>query len=211
MGKLQTINRLTKTRALAIVRTDSLTRGREIAQGCLDGKIDCLEISYTLSNAGEMIQGLKKIFVEQLIVGAGTVLDEATARLAVLSGAQFIIAPNFSKEVAKMCNQYQIPYAPGCASVTEAVEAMRYGATFIKAFPISDFYGPKLLKVFKTPIPSMPILISGGITLENLSTYLEYGADCLAFGSLLTKGTKEDITENAKRISRSIHSAVISF
>ena len=72
-------------------------------------------------------------------MGAGTVLDAETARLAILKGAKFIIAPNFSKEVARLCNRYQIPYAPGCTTITEMVEAMEVGASFIKAFPISNF------------------------------------------------------------------------
>lgn len=74
------------------------------------------------------------------------------------------------------------------------------GAAFIKAFPISDFYGPKLVKVFKTPIPDMPILASGGITLENLHIWLENGVEVCGFGGLLTNGTTEEIAENARKI-----------
>ena len=133
-------------------------------------------------------------------MGAGTVLDAETAHLAILKGAKFIIAPNFSKEVARLCNRYQIPYAPGCTTITEMVEAMEVGASFIKAFPISNFYGPELVSVLKTPIPVMPILASGGITLDNLSDWIKKGTECCGFGGLLTKGTSEEITENAKKI-----------
>jgi 2-dehydro-3-deoxyphosphogluconate aldolase/(4S)-4-hydroxy-2-oxoglutarate aldolase len=80
------------------------------------------------------------------------------------------------------------------------VEALSLGAAFIKAFPISDFYGEKLVKVFKTPIPDMPILASGGITLDNLHIWLENKVDVCGFGGLLTKGSSEDIAENAKKI-----------
>ena len=91
-------------------------------------------------------------------------------------------------------------FAPGCTSVTEAVTGLEYGAAFIKAFPISDFYGPKMVSVFKTPIPFMPILASGGITLDNLNDYVKRGVDCCGFGGLLTKGTTEEIAANAKKI-----------
>ena len=127
-------------------------------------------------------------------------LDGETARHAVLHGAQFIIAPTYNEEVARVCNRYQIPYAPGCTSLTEAVNALSIGAAFIKAFPISDFYGPKLVKVFKTPIPDMPILASGGIDLENLETWIDNGVDVCGFGGLLTKGNSKEIAENATRI-----------
>lgn len=200
MQKINITKRIADTGAMAIVRVETIERGYEIAQGCLDGGIDCLEISYTLPNAGEVISALKKKFGDKLVVGAGTVLDSETARHAILSGAQFIIAPNLSKDVAIVCNRYQIPYAPGCTSVTEAINGLEYGAAFIKAFPISDFYGPKLVSVFKTPIPTMPILASGGINLNNLEYYVKNGVDCCGFGGLLTKGSSEEIAENARKI-----------
>lgn len=200
MQKINITKRIADTGAMAIVRVETIERGYEIAQGCLDGGIDCLEISYTLPNAGEVISALKKKFGDKLVVGAGTVLDSETARHAILFGAQFIIAPNLSKDVAIVCNRYQIPYAPGCTSVTEAINGLEYGAAFIKAFPISDFYGPKLVSVFKTPIPTMPILASGGINLNNLEDYVKNGVDCCGFGGLLTKGSSEEIAENARKI-----------
>ena len=88
--------------------------------------------------------------------------------------------------------------------MTEAVKGLEYGAAFIKAFPISDFYGPKLVSVFKTPIPFMPILASGGINLDNLATYVKNGVDCCGFGGLLTKGSAADIAENARRSKPSL-------
>lgn len=210
MQKIEITKRIADTGAMAIVRVETIERGYEIAQGCLDGGIDCLEISYTLPNAGEVISALKEKFGNQLVVGAGTVLDSETARHAILAGAQFIIAPNLSTEVAIICNRYQIPYAPGCTSISEAITGLDYGAAFIKAFPISDFYGPKLVSVFKTPIPTMPILASGGINLDNLSDYISKGVDCCGFGGLLTKGSSSDITENAKKIKKIIDETRLS-
>ncbi len=193
MQKMEITRRMYEAGALAVVRAETLERASEIAEGCIKGGVPVMEMSFTLNNAGEK-------YGDDLIVGAGTVLDAETARHAVLCGAQFVIAPNYDEGVAKVCNRYQIPYAPGCTSVTEAVNALSMGAAFIKAFPISDFYGPKLAKVFKTPIPTMPIMASGGINLENLETWLESGADVCGFGGLLTKGTSEDIAANAKKI-----------
>lgn len=200
MQKIEITHKIAECGAMAIVRVETIERGIEIAQGCLDGGINVLEISYTLPNAGEFIAALRHHFKDELIVGAGTVLDSETARMAILNGAQFVIAPNLSKEVATLCNRYQIPYAPGCTSITEAVQGLEYGAAFIKAFPISDFYGAKLVSVFKTPIPYMPILASGGINLNNLSDYIKKGVDCCGFGGLLTKGSRDEIAKNAKDI-----------
>lgn len=190
--------------AMVVARVETIERGKEIARGCLSGGVDVIEISYTLPNAGEVIAALRSEFGEQITVGAGTVLDSETARDAILKGAEFIIAPTLSEDVATICNRYQIPYAPGCATVTEAVHALELGAAFIKCFPISDFYGPKLVSVFKTPIPTMPILASGGINLDNLADYVQRGADCCGLGGLLTKGSESEIALNASQVRKII-------
>lgn len=196
---MNTTKKMVESGALAIVRAD-VERACEIADGLIKGGVPVMEMSYTFNTAGDVIKALKEKYGEALVVGAGTVLDSETARHAILNGAEFIIAPNYDEGVAKMCNRYQIPYAPGCTSLTEAVNGLTAGAAFIKAFPISDFYGPKLVKVFKTPIPDMPILASGGINLDNLSQWLENGVDVCGFGGLLTKGTSEEIATNASKI-----------
>lgn len=199
MRKMNTTKKMVESGALAIVRAD-VERACEIADGLIKGGVPVMEMSYTFNTAGDVIKALKEKYGEALVVGAGTVLDSETARHAILNGAEFIIAPNYDEGVAKMCNRYQIPYAPGCTSLTEAVNGLTAGAAFIKAFPISDFYGPKLVKVFKTPIPDMPILASGGINLDNLSQWLENGVDVCGFGGLLTKETSEEIATNASKI-----------
>ena len=204
MKKMNVTRRMYETGALAIVRAETFERACEIAQGCMDGGVPVLEMSYTLNNAGDIIRQLKAKYKDDLCVGAGTVLDAETARHAILNDADFIIAPNYDQGVAEMCNRYQIPYAPGCTTMSEAVVASSAGAAFIKAFPISDFYGPKLINVFKTPIPQMPILASGGINLDNLSQWVMNGCDVCGFGGLLTKGSKEEITANAKQIRKII-------
>lgn len=204
MYKAEITQRIKDTGIMAIVRVDNNTRADEIAQGCLDGGVDVLEISYTLPTAGRRIEYLNEKFGDQLLVGAGTVLDTETARLAILSGAKFVIAPTFNKEVALLCNRYQVPYMPGCTSVTEMVEAMEYGAAFIKLFPIANFFGPEIAKVVKTPIPNMPILTSGGVTVGNAKEWIKNGADCLGVGTLLTKGSSLEIKENAMQLRNAI-------
>lgn len=204
MFKADIVNRMERTGAMAVVRVESLERGFEVAQGCLDGGIDVLEISYTTPNAGEIITELKKRFGDTLLVGAGTILDSETARIAILAGAEFIFAPNLSEEVAVLSNRYQIPYVPGCTSITEVVRALELGASYIKAFPISNFYGPSLGKVFSTPLPNLPLLGSGGATIENIPEWINNNVHVIGFGGLLTSGTQEEITNNARLIKEKI-------
>ena len=117
-----------------------------------------------------------------------------------MSGAQFIVANCGSDEVAELCNLYQIPYAPGCTTMTEANHALAKGAAFIKCFPISNVYGPSLVGLFKTPTPWMPLMASGGINLDNLAEWVSKGIDAAGMGSLLTKGSSEDIAKNAAAV-----------
>lgn len=204
MFKNRVLNRIEATGIMAIVRVETEERAYEIADGCIKGGVDVLEISFTLPNAGDVIKALTKKYGDQLLVGAGTVLDSETARLAIMSGAKFIIAPNFSEDVCKISNRYQIPYAPGCTSVTEMLHAMEAGASIIKAFPISNQYGPKLVSILKTPIPFMPIMASGGVTLDNITEWFKNGVDCVGVGGLLTKGSSDEISKNAQILTQKI-------
>src|SRR5699024_2260417 len=119
MQYLDTLNRIVDNVVLAVVRVDDIERGYEIADGCLEGGVEVIEISYSNKNAGGVIKDLKTKYTSQMFIGAGRVLDGETARPAILSGAEFIIAPMFNEDVAKICNRYQIPYMPGCTTYTE--------------------------------------------------------------------------------------------
>lgn len=200
MGRAETIVRIKETGIFAVVRVETIERGLEIAEGCLNGGVDVMEISYTNSNAGDVIKAIKEKFGNKICIGAGTVLDATTARLAIMNGAEFMVAPNFDPDVQEICNLYQIPYGPGCTSYSESLNALKAGASFIKAFPISNYYGPNLAKVFKVPCPQIPVLASGGITSENVKEWVGNGAEALGVGGLLTKGSAEDIAKNAKML-----------
>lgn len=200
MLKAETTLRIYETGLMAVVRVETVERGIEVAKGCLAGGIDVMEISYTNNNAGEVIRGIKAEFGSTMLVGAGTVLEGTTARLAIMDGAEFIIAPTYDQDVQEICNLYQIPYAPGCTSYSEMMEALKKGAAFVKAFPISNYYGPSMAKVIKVPVPNTPVLASGGANLENLHVWFENGVDCVGLGGLLTTGTSEKIAENARKL-----------
>ena len=200
--KAEVTERLYDTCAFAVVRVPTVERGLEIADGLLRGGVPAMEISYTLPNAGEVISGIQDRFGDDMLVGAGTVMEAATARLAIMAGSEFVVSNMESEEVARVCNLYQVPYAPGCTTVTEAVKGLEMGAAFIKCFPISNTYGPQLVGLFKTPTPWMPLMASGGINLENLAEWVRAGVDTCGMGSLLTKGSAGEIAANAAEVRR---------
>ena len=207
MGRAETVCRMKKTGIMAVVRVDTIERGLEIAKGCYEGGVDVIEISYTNPIAGDVIAAIKKEYGDKMCIGAGTVLDATTARLAIMSGAEFFVAPNFDPDVQEMCDLYQIPYGPGCTTYSESLNALKAGASFIKAFPISNYYGPSLAKVFKVPCPQVPILASGGVNVENVGEWVKNGAEVLGVGGLLSKGSWEEIASNAKQLRDAFETA----
>lgn len=204
LQKAEVTRRLADGWAFAVVRPESPERALEIAGGCLAGGVDALEVSFTAPCAVQAIEAVTARYGDRLLVGAGTVMDEATARMAQMTGARFVVSNCLSEAVAATCNRYQLPYAPGCTSVTEAVRALELGAAFVKCFPISNVYGPSLVGLFKTPTPWMPLMASGGVTLENLPEWLDAGVDCCGFGSLLAKGAPDEIAANARAVRAAV-------
>lgn len=204
LQKAEVTQRLADGWAFAVVRPETPARALEIAEGCLAGGVDALEVSFTSPCAIQAIEAVAERLGDRVLVGAGTVMDEATARLAQMAGARFVVSNCLSEAVAATCNRYQLPYAPGCTSVTEAVRALELGAAFVKCFPISNVYGPSLVGLFKTPTPWMPLMASGGVTLENCPEWLGAGVDCCGFGGLLAKGAVNEIAANAHAIRAAV-------
>lgn len=187
---------------MAVVRADSEEQAVKIAEACILGGISSIEITFTVKNADKVISLLKEKFTsKELIVGAGTVLDSETARIAILAGAEYIVSPGFDLETAKLCNRYQIPYMAGCMTITEIIKAMEAGVDIIKLFPGSA-YGPGIVKDIKAPLPQAPIMPTGGVSLDNVDKWIKNGCVAVGVGGSLIEGAKTgdyaSITEKAK-------------
>ena len=153
LKKSEILNKITEIGIVAVVRSETIAEGIRISKACVEGGA-AIEVTYTVPGATEVIKALKEEFTpDQLVISAGTVLDAATARIAILAGAEFIVSPAFDEETAKLCNLYQVPYMPGCMTITEMTKAMQYGSNIIKLFPGSAF-GPSFVKAVKAPLPS---------------------------------------------------------
>lgn len=200
MKKFKILQHLLASRLIGIIRADNQADAFKLAEACIEGGMTSLEISFTTPGTLEVIKALSERFGDQILIGAGTVLDTETARLAILAGAQFILAPNLNAEVIRLCNRYQVVFMPGVASATEAVQALEAGADIIKIFP-SDAYGPAYLKAIGAPLPQAPLMPSGGVTLDNLATWFANGAILVSIGGNITAPGKQGdfaaVTANA--------------
>ena len=136
------------------------------------------------------------------MIGAGTVLDVATANEAILAGAQFIVSPHFDARISSVCNRYAIPYLPGCGSVTEIVTAMENGADVVKLFP-GGLLGASFIKDVHGPLPFAEMMPSGGVSIDNLDQWIAAGAWAVGVGSALTKDVATAGYESVEVIAKS--------
>jgi 2-dehydro-3-deoxyphosphogluconate aldolase/(4S)-4-hydroxy-2-oxoglutarate aldolase len=131
---------------VAVVRAESSEQAFKIADACIKGGVAAIEITFTVPGAADTIKDLVNTYKSgEIIIGAGTVLDPETARIAILAGAQYIVSPCINLETIKLCNRYQIPVMPGAATIKEIVEAMEAGADIVKVFP-GETLGPAFVK-----------------------------------------------------------------
>ncbi len=191
MIKQTILEHLAKTGVVAVVRAETPGEAVKIAEACIQGGVDAIEVTFTVPAAHQVIEALGARFsAKDLLIGAGTVLDPETARIAILAGARFIVGPSFSADTAKLCNRYQIPYLPGALTVTEIVTAMEAGCDVVKLFPGSAF-GPSYVKAVKGPLPQVNLMPTGGVTLENTREWIKNGAFAVGVGSELTGPAKK--------------------
>lgn len=203
MKKFEILSRISKVGVVAVVRADNEAQGAEIAKACIKGGIPAIEVTFTVPRAEQLIYRLSQQFTEdELIIGAGTVLDSETARIAILNGAQYIVSPGFDLATAKLCNRYGIPYLAGCMTITEIITAMEAGVDIVKVFPGSA-YGPDFIKAIKGPLPQANIMPTGGVSLDNVEQWIKNGCIAVGVGGDLTAPAKtgdyEKVTELAKQ------------
>jgi len=210
MKKFEILNQLTDVGVVAVIRAENETEAIEISKACLAGGVKGIELTFTVPGADHVIRALTKEFGNEMLIGAGTVLDSETARIAILAGANYIISPGFDSETAKLCNRYQIPYMPGCMTITEMVHAMEVGCDIIKLFPGSAF-GPDFVKAVKGPLPQINIMPTGGVNIDNAHQWIKAGCVAVGAGSDLTGPAKTGdyaaVTELAKQFVAKVKAA----
>lgn len=209
--KLQTLSKITECGLVAVVRAENSEQAIKIADACAAGGVAAIEITFTVPGAAKVIEDLAKVYQSgEIIIGAGTVLDSETARIAILAGAQYVVSPSINLETIKLCNRYQIPVMPGAATIKEIVEAMEAGADIIKVFP-GEAFGPSFVKAVKGPLPQAPLMPTGGVGLDNVAEWIKAGCVAVGAGGNLTGGAKtgdyQAITATAKQFIEKIRAA----
>jgi 2-dehydro-3-deoxyphosphogluconate aldolase/(4S)-4-hydroxy-2-oxoglutarate aldolase len=173
-----------ETGLIAILRANSSEQLIAAAEAVRAGGVRAIEVTMTTPGALRVIEEAARRFGDEILFGAGTVLDSQTARAAILAGAAFLVTPTLSRKVIKLARRYSVPIMPGCYTPTEMLEAWEAGADMIKFFPASTG-GPAMLKAILAPLPQLEIIPVGGVTLENAAEFMRNGAAALGVGGEL--------------------------
>lgn len=204
MDKLETLSRIKSCGLVAVVRAKDEAEAERITEACIEGGVAAIELTFTVPKAHRLIEHMadKYALNGDIIIGAGTVLDSETARIAVLSGAQYVVSPHLDESILRLCARYRIACMPGVFTPTEAVRALELGADILKIFP-GDIATPKFIRALHGPLPQAQMMPSGGVSLENAADWIAAGAVALGAGGSLTGSVKDGdfaaITEKAKK------------
>jgi 2-dehydro-3-deoxyphosphogluconate aldolase/(4S)-4-hydroxy-2-oxoglutarate aldolase len=193
-----------------VIRANNPDQAARIAEACALGGVAAVEITFTVPGATGVIEHLAKRSLGQILLGAGTVLDPETARIAILAGAQFVVGPALDPETARLCNRYQVPYIPGAGTIGEVIAAMECGADIVKVFP-GEILGPSFVKAVKGPLPQASLMPTGGVSVENVGDWIKAGSVAVGVGGNLTAGAKTgdfaSITQLARQFVEKIKEA----
>ncbi|MBE3573390.1 MAG: bifunctional 4-hydroxy-2-oxoglutarate aldolase/2-dehydro-3-deoxy-phosphogluconate aldolase [Moorella humiferrea] len=211
MQKLKVMQRIIDCGIVAVVRAENPEQAIKIAEAVKAGGVEAIEITLTVPGALDVIKELAATYRRgEILIGAGTVLDAVTARMAILAGAEFLVSPCLDVEMVKTCNRYQKVCMAGAMSVREIVEVMEAGSDFVKLFPGSAF-GSEMVKAIKGPLPQAPIIPTGGVSLENVGQWIKAGCEAVGVGGELTKGAKTGdyqlVEETARQFVAAIRAA----
>jgi 2-dehydro-3-deoxyphosphogluconate aldolase/(4S)-4-hydroxy-2-oxoglutarate aldolase len=203
MNKTEKLDLIRETGVIAIMRAQSSAQLITAADAIKAGGVRVIEVTMTTPGALDVISQATQRYGDEVLFGAGSVLDPETARAAILAGAGFIVAPTLKISVIELCHRYSIPVMPGIYTPTEALTAWEAGAEMVKLFPAS-FGGPALIKAIRAPLPQLDIVPVGGVNLNTAAEFIRAGAAALGVGSslvnqtLLETGDMEELTRRAK-------------
>ncbi len=211
MQKADILGCLTSAGVIGIIRVSTARDLVRIARALNEGGLSCLEITMTSPGALRAIEEAREELPD-VIMGAGTVLDAATARQAILSGAQFLVTPTVALDVIEVAHRYGVPVIPGAMTPTEILMAWEAGADMVKVFP-AEVLGPGFIKAVHGPLPQVPLVPTGGITADNAGDFIKAGAALVCAGGWLVDkkavaaGRYEVLTENARRLVQAVQAA----
>lgn len=205
MNKDDILGRILDRKVVAVVRLETSAQLLEVARAIKTGGIEVIEFTMTTPGALSMIEETARSLGDDVLLGAGTVLDAETARLAILAGARFLVSPTLSRETVETCHRYDAVSIPGALTPTEILTAWEWGADLVKVFP-ARLGGPKYISDLLAPLPQLRLVPTGGVGPANAGEFIQAGAKAVAVGGALVsaevvaKGDFALLTERARQL-----------
>jgi 2-dehydro-3-deoxyphosphogluconate aldolase/(4S)-4-hydroxy-2-oxoglutarate aldolase len=187
MSKSNHFDRIASAKLVAVIRAPSGELLVDVAEALLAGGIEVMEVTFTVPKAERVLERVADRLGDRVVLGAGTVLDAPTARIAMLAGADFIVSPGTSLEVIQICRRYDKLVMPGAFTPTEVIRAWEAGADAVKVFPADAAGGARYLKSLKAPLPQVRLMPTGGVNLDTAADFLAAGAWALGVGASLVE------------------------
>jgi len=213
MEKREMLNKMITEGLIPVIRVSSAQEAIDVADAVKEGGVSFIEITMSVQGAIDVIKELSKKYKDEIVLGAGTVLDPETGRAALLAGAQFIVSPTLNLDLIQLAHRYSAIVIPGAMTPTEILTAWNAGADMVKVFPAAQLGGPEYLKALRGPLPQILLVPTGGVNLQNAGAFIKAGASALGAGGELVdkKAIKEKkfhvITENTKAFLKAIKEA----
>jgi 2-dehydro-3-deoxyphosphogluconate aldolase/(4S)-4-hydroxy-2-oxoglutarate aldolase len=198
---------------IPVVRAPSSEVATRAVDALRAGGVDVVEVTMTVPGAVSLIQSLRSRFGDEVVVGAGTVLDAETARACILAGAEFIVSPSLDLPTIASCKTYGVPIIPGALTPTEIVSATRAGADLVKVFPCGAMGGASYIRSIRAPFPHLRLVPTGGVSVQTVGDFIQAGASAVGAGADLVdigrilSGRANEVSEIARRYIEAIKEA----
>jgi 2-dehydro-3-deoxyphosphogluconate aldolase/(4S)-4-hydroxy-2-oxoglutarate aldolase len=183
MNKQEVLQRIHEVGVVPVVRAASPEEAIQVVEAIKTGGLAILEITMTVPRAVKVIEEVASRYGDEVLVGAGTVLDPETARDCILAGARFVVSPSLNVRTIEFCQQSSIAVFPGALTPTEVVTAWQAGADAVKVFPCGAVGGAKYLASLKAPLPQIEMIPTGGVSLSTAAGFIAAGAFALGVGA----------------------------
>lgn len=193
------VTHLAEIGIVAVIRGKSADEAVAMGEALARGGVRGIEITYSTPNCCDAIRRMKAVAPRDASVGVGTVMTVAQLEAAAEAGAAYAVSPHFDPEIMAAAKRLGMPMLPGAITPTEVVRAWQAGAACIKLFP-GSLVGPDYVKALKGPLPEIPLMPTGGVSLENMHQWFAAGVVAVGMGGNLAKGTPAEI-ESAARIA----------
>jgi 2-dehydro-3-deoxyphosphogluconate aldolase / (4S)-4-hydroxy-2-oxoglutarate aldolase len=210
---MNVVERIREIGLVPVVRAGSADEALAAVEAIRAGGIPILEITLTVPGAVKVIEELTRRAGNEVLIGAGTVLDAATARQCIDAGAKFIVSPALDIPTIDACLELNVPVFPGALTPTEILTAWKAGASAVKVFPANAMGGAAYLKSIRAPLPQIELLPTGGVNLSNAADFIKAGAIALGIGAdlvdlaALRRGEAAAITEKARQYVAAVAAA----